>query len=120
MSDRVYQEFYCTTSGMGCGGYITVRINMKLNGVVEVVCPKCGHKHQRCLKNGVLMEEHRWRSSPNQELCPTIAAWSKEPKLKIKGHRPERDAIVGVEEKSRGKGFRPFLADVWHERFGGR
>ena len=119
MSDRVYQEFYCAVSGEGCGGYITIRINMKLNGVVEVVCPKCGHKHQRCLKNGVLMEQGRYTSSPRQDLCPTIAAWHKEPKLKVTGHRPERDAIVGEEGKSRGK-FRPFLADVWLERFGGR
>jgi hypothetical protein len=116
---RVFQEFYCASSGGGCGGYITVRLNMKLNGVVEVICPKCGHPHQRCLKNGVLMEQGRHSSSPTQELCPTLAAWHKEPTLKVEGFRPERDAVVGVEE-SRGKGIRPFLAELWHERFGGR
>ncbi|MHA2279729.1 MAG: hypothetical protein ACXAC5_02380 [Promethearchaeota archaeon] len=125
MSDRVYQEFYCASSGGGCGGYITVRINMALNGVVEIICPKCGHKHQRCLKQGVLMEQGRHSKSPTQELCPTEAAWSEEAKHPESKKRAgdfnrERDAVVIDEssQESRGK-LCPFLAELWYERFGG-
>jgi len=128
----VYQEFYCAESGGGCGGYITVRLNMALNGVVEVICPNCDHKHQRMLKDGALKEQGRHTDKPTQELMPTIAAWSKEPKhpeskrSREDGWNHERDAQVIPEmtlvdsDKSRGKGIRPFLSDLWHERFGGR
>lgn len=120
---RVYQEFYCAKSGGGCGGYITVRINMALNGVVQVVCPKCDHQHQRCLKNGVLQEQGRYDKNPVEELCPTMAAWSKKPKHPESKRRAgkwenERDAVVIPEEDPPEK--RAFLDDLWHERFGGR
>lgn len=49
---RVVQEFYCTTSGGGCGGYILVKLNTAINGVVEIICPNCKHAHQRYIKNG--------------------------------------------------------------------
>ena len=120
---RIYQEFYCASSGGGCGGYITVRINMAINGVVEVVCPKCNHKHQRRIKNGALTDDGRHSDSPTQDICPTIAAWSKEPQYpeskRKTGDRHERVAqiIETVEDKSQSRGF---LRDRIFEIFGGR
>ena len=87
---RVYQEIYCTTSGGGCGGYVVVSINMALNGVHRFVCPKCNHKHQRRIKDGVIMEDGRWERSPVDEICPTMAAWSEEPKSRIRKNETKK------------------------------
>lgn len=76
----VTQEFYCTTSGGGCGGYFVVKLNDKINGVVEVVCPKCKHKHQRSIVNGEIKENGRHSSTPKQTIEPPLPAWSKEPR----------------------------------------
>ncbi len=112
---RVIQEFYCARSGSGCGGYIIVPLNMSLNGVVEIVCPKCGHKHQRNIKEGVLTEQGRYISNPTQEICPTIAAWHEEPhhpdSKKRAGGSEEREAVVLGED---------FLANRWFELYGDR
>lgn len=92
-SEKVLQEFFCTKSGGGCGGYILVKLNMALNGVVEVVCPNCGHKHQRKIKDGHLIEEGR-RGSPIEILKPTKAAWSATSQLRSPpAARKERDAV---------------------------
>lgn len=98
MDDRIAQEFYCAKSGGGCGGFIGVTINVNLNHVVEVVCPKCGHKHQRRIKDGVLTDLDRYINNPTEELCPTPAAWSKKPRQPESKKRidtsKEREAVV--------------------------
>ena len=107
---RIFQEFYCAKSGGGCGGYITVQLNMALNCVVEIVCPKCGHKHQRGIKKGVLTDDGRHDSKPLEEICPTIAAWSKEARhpesVKRTGSwQNEREAVVMGEDFLRDREF---------------
>lgn len=73
-------------------------INPRLNGVIEVVCPKCGHTHQRYLKDGVLQESGRYKRDPIEQLCPTDAAWHKKPQhpesKRRTGKSNERDAVV--------------------------
>lgn len=96
--DRVTQEFYCATSGSGCGGFITFPLNMAINGVVSVICPKCSHEHQRMIKDGILTDEGRHISNVTQEIAPTLAAWSAEArhpesKKRVGGSR-EREAVV--------------------------
>jgi hypothetical protein len=110
--ERVFQEWYCTSSGGGCGGYILCKINMSINGVVEMVCPNCGHKHQRVIENGVIKEQGRFNSKPTQEICPTKAAWSKNPRLKA-SQQPsnERDGVVAQTADD-------FLKESWFEKFG--
>lgn len=110
--ERIYQEWYCTISGGGCGGYILCKINIEINGIVEMVCPKCGHKHQRAIDNGVIKEQGRARGNPTQEICPTMAAWSKKPRLKAtKKAENERDGVVAQTAED-------FLKESWFERFG--
>lgn len=103
---RVSQEFYCATSGGGCGGFITFPLNMAINGIVEVVCPKCAHKHQRRIKDGVLTDDGRTSGSVNQEITPVLSAWHKkaqhpESKRRVGGDK-ERVAVV-IDPKSRAK-----------------
>lgn len=108
---KVFQEFYCATSGGGCGGYVVVKLNIAINGVVEVICPKCSHKHQRCIKDGVLKEQGRYNSNPAQTIEPTIAAWSEEPKCNHEGN--ERDAAVPKQK-------RDFLNERLFELYGAK
>lgn len=95
---RAYQEFYCASSGGGCGGYLTFPLNMAINGVVEVICPKCAHRHQRKIKNGILTDDGRYSSKATQEVTPTLAAWHKKAKhpdsKKRAGTGKEREAVV--------------------------
>ena len=93
MADRVWQEFYCTKSGGGCGKYILIRLNMALNRTVEIVCPNCGHKHQRVIKNGVIKETGRFDNKPAEEICPPPSAVSDESIAK-EGQGSERDAAI--------------------------
>ena len=95
---KAHQEFYCATSGGGCGGFITFPLNIAINGVAEVICPKCKHVHQRMIKDGVLTDDGRHRSKVTQEIAPTLAAWSKKAKhpesQKRAGGDKERQAVV--------------------------
>lgn len=115
---RVYQEFYCATSGGGCGGFVTVRLNMGINGTVEIICPKCRHKHQRKIKDGVLTDDGRYDNKVTQEIIPVLAAWSKKAKHPESQKRvdtdKERKAVV-IEDDPNG-----FLRDRWFEIFGSR
>lgn len=122
---RIKQEFYCTNSGGGCGGYFIANINNAINGIAEVVCPKCGHKHQRSIENGEIKEAKRFSSNPTQEICPTIATYQREPytaemKKRAGGSR-ERDSVL-VEQQivSDGKGTLLNGIGRWIERFGAR
>lgn len=66
-------EFYCHE----CNGYITVELDMELNGNHVVNCPKCNHEHCRVIKNGVVTEE-RWasRNGGTFNYTPTMASYS--------------------------------------------
>lgn len=97
MSDnRVDQEFYCTVDGGGCGGYIMIRLNKGLNGVVNIICPKCQHQHQRALKDGIVKEADRFSSRPVEDIKPSIAAWSSKCRYrpKLEEDDDDRDGFV--------------------------
>lgn len=120
---RVAQEFYCATSGGGCGGYIVFPLNIAINGVVEVMCPKCSHKHQRAIKDGILTENGRWSEKVVQEITPTLAAWSQTTRYLESTHRAgscrEREAVVIDENVIKDDSIaRAFLNDRWFEIHG--
>ena len=127
---KVWQEFYCAKSGGGCGGFITVRINIALDGVYTVVCPECKHEHQRGVKAGHIVEEGRYgsglRGKRIEKLCPTMAAYSKEPQTKyMKKHgggngdgKTERNA--GVIKSKRSLATDSILRQSWLDRYGER
>jgi hypothetical protein len=78
-SPRVTQEFYCSSSGGGCGVYFDVRLNVAINRHVEIICPKCGHQHCRHIVNGVIKEVGRDSSKIAEQIKPTKASIRKEP-----------------------------------------
>lgn len=120
---KVTQEFYCTKSGGGCGGYFLAKLNTGIDGVVEVVCPNCGHKHQRNIDKGVIKEQFRFDNKPTQEIHPTKATFRTEPYTtamrKKAGGAGERDAVV-LAEQTDGKGNILSGLGRWIERFGDR
>jgi len=122
---RIAQEFYCATSGGGCGGFMVFPLNMAINGVVEVVCPKCHHKHQRAIKDGVLTENGRWSSNAVQEVNPTPVAWSQTARhlesTRRAGGYQEREAVVIEEDVVKDDPLaRAFLNDRWFEIHGNK
>ena len=126
---KVWQEFYCAKSGGGCGGYITVKLNMAVDGVHTVVCPKCGHRHQRGVKGGHIVVEGRFSPAEGHrigDIMPTMAAYSTKPRTdymkKHAGGNGNLERNAAVIEKPQGKpdGAVPFLRSLWFEHFGGK
>lgn len=115
----VWQEFYCND----CHGYIKCKINMHLNQTVVVVCPKCGRKHPRVIKNGHIVEDGYGNGSNTNEICPTMSAYSKEPfTQKMRDLRYNARDGVKIEDepgKKRDPASDQIIQDSWFERFGG-
>ena len=67
-----------------------------------------------------MTDEGRNQSNAVQELCPTVAAWSKKPKhsesKKRVGGPKEREAVVIEDDPD----TREFLKDRWFEIFGSK
>lgn len=107
---RISQEFYCGE----CKGYFLVRLNMALNFEAEIVCPNCGHKHRRCVKDGQIYEGGRFNTDSKEEIMPTKASYSKTPLTEKmqKAHEKNdfngrRDGVVVCD--------RPPMYDRWLE-----
>ena len=108
--DKITQEFYCTQSGGGCGGYFIIRLRQEINWNVNIVCPKCKHIHSRNIRSGQIIEEGR--GTPMEDIEPTIAAWSEKPKLTASATGTlERNAKLA-------KTSSDFIEESWAERFG--
>lgn len=60
---KVINEFYCTKSGGGCGGYFLPKINTAINGKHIIVCPNCKHEHTRTIEKGHIVEQGRFVGS---------------------------------------------------------
>ena len=123
--ERVYQEFYCAKSGGGCGGYILVQLNPGINGVVEVICPKCKHEHQRNIKDGRIIEQGRYKTNgkPKERLRPPISAWSEIPSTKAahkmqKAIKKRSTSLVKERDAHVISGRRDFLKERWFEIHG--
>ncbi len=117
--DTVRQEWYCTTSGGGCGGYFVVPLNMQINGRVEIICPNCAHKHQRVIEDGQIKEFGRFNGTSTETIRPTRASFSKKPKtqrmkdaVSSGSISTERDGIVLGDDRS------DFLRERWFELYG--
>ena len=127
----VWQEIHCTGSGGGCGGFVLVKLNVSLNRRVTLICPKCQHQHRRCIKDGQVVEAGRFDGDAQEELCPTLAAWSQTPRtkcmqkvVKTKDFGKERDGAV---IKDRTDFIAPpcdeaqtILRESWTDRFLGK
>lgn len=93
--EKIFQEWWCGN----CSTYIRFRLSMDWNRVVWVECPMCHHKHQRCIKDGVIQEDGRYSGGdPVEDICPPKSACSKDPITKKFSNKTEwsdkRDGIV--------------------------
>lgn len=68
---RIEAEFWCGS----CRHYIYVKLNAGLEGNHIVVCPQCGHKHYRLVKNGVITSDRFHEGTPlADEIVPMKSA----------------------------------------------
>jgi len=120
MDEKIWQEFYCGE----CQGYFRVKLNIALNHEVEMVCPKCKHKHRRCIKDGVIYEGGRYATSCKEEICPPLSAYSKEPLTrKMEKTKYARDGVVIDKEDDLSKrhpSTDSMLRERWFELYGGK
>lgn len=116
---RVVQEFYCTKSGGGCGGYFMIKMNMGLNGVHKIICPNCKHDHQRRVEDGKIIEDRRYNGKPVDEIYAPKSSFSWNARTIQMKDRPgaanERDAVVITKPDQIGKDI-----SHWVEFFGDR
>jgi hypothetical protein len=113
VDNKVWQEFYCND----CVGYFRVKLNLAINARVEMVCPNCGRKHPRVIKDGVIYEHHAGLG-PNawtEEIIVPKSAWSKESQH-TKMIVGARDGVVFKGDDYKGD---PLLRELWLERHGG-
>ena len=116
---KIWQEFYCTISGGGCGGYFMIKLNLEIDHVVEIVCPNCNHRHQRKIEKGKIKESGRFDNKPKEEIVVPKSAYSKEPKtigFKTRNGK-ERDGVLVTEPI---KVADQMVKDLWLERFGAK
>jgi hypothetical protein len=110
-------EFMCGTAGGGCGGYLRARMRTNINGNYTIVCPKCGHRHNRQVRNGQITggrcngEAGRGETD---EIHVPMSAYSEEPILEASKGNETATLVEGAKEKKKG-----FAASIWG-RFSGR
>jgi hypothetical protein len=58
MSRRV-EEFYCDTTGGGCGKYFLTNLRTNVDGNYTIVCPNpsCHHEHFRVVTGGLVTRD---------------------------------------------------------------
>lgn len=82
VAEKVWQEFYCyecpADKDGKSGGYFRVKLNMALEMNVTVVCPNCGHEHNRSIRKGEIYDS-RLSSAYEEKLRVPKSAWSRDP-----------------------------------------
>lgn len=116
MGERIWQEFYCND----CDGYFRVKLNVAINMRVEMVCPNCGRKHPRSIRDGRIVEAGH--EAVKEEILVPKSAYSKE-SLHSKMIKNARDGEVFKGEDDLNK--RNPIADamikeLWFEFHGGK
>lgn len=108
----VTQEFFCSE----CKVYFLVTLfTGQTDYEAVVVCPGCGHEHQRCIHKGEIHEQGRFQTSVKERILSTKASISKEPRtarLKVATEwRQRRDGVPVHNEE-----MESFLQQRWFER----
>jgi len=120
---KVWQEFYCTKSGGGCGKYFMIRLNMGIDYVVTIVCPNCKHEHSRNIEKGVIKENGRFDSKSREEIYPPKSSVTDEPRtkaLKNGGSQTQNERDGAVVESADDFVQDSILRQSWLDRFGSR
>lgn len=82
---RVLQEFRCREcpadqGGGETGGYFRLSLSTGYDAEIIVVCPKCGHEHQRFVIDGTIRNANTTgRHLTEDRIRAPLSAWSREP-----------------------------------------
>lgn len=88
--DKVWQEFYCRhcpaddpkstdPEKRKTGGHFRFKFNLGYDAKVKIVCPKCGHQHDRHVENGVLKDGQGTSRFEDDVVKVPLSAWSRDP-----------------------------------------
>jgi DNA-directed RNA polymerase subunit RPC12/RpoP len=58
-----------------CGKHFVAVVDYGLDGQHVIICPRCGHRHARQIKDGVVTSE-RWASNPDTPSWETTNVWT--------------------------------------------
>ena len=87
---EIFQEFYCND----CNGYIRLWLPSVLKKKSIVVrCPNCDREHPRTIENGQVIDNYNSGGKSAEEICPTMAAYSKKPISTIGKHARDGNQI---------------------------
>jgi hypothetical protein len=65
------QELHCHN----CGMYVRFGLDLSIDDQYVLICPECGHKHYRIVKNGKITDV-RWGQDPSQDNWYKVTATS--------------------------------------------
>lgn len=132
---RRYLEFYCRTSGGGCGGYLLLPITSEGTYRITFHCPKCKHQHERSVIKGEIVDRCDPRVNQQKdrlvELMPPLSSWTEKPRtraMEAMRKRRERKSARWYYERDADPEFatvasspRDFvMRELWIEHFGDR
>lgn len=110
------QEFHCNK----CPGYVIVRLNMDLNRRVLLVCPMCGRRHQRQIRNGVLYDVNKFNDESNiEEIHVPKSAFSKKPRTHAMEEASKRNGLwQTLRDGAVIDSPRSLIEESWFDRYG--
>lgn len=111
MDDKIWQEFFCND----CNGHFRVKINMALNTRVNVVCPNCGRKHPRLIKDGRI--EDSGYGEPTENIHTTKSSYSKDSIHKKMAKNARNGEVINEESDLKRD---PYLNELWINFHGGK
>jgi hypothetical protein len=127
----VVQEFYCND----CDGYFRARLSLGFNRCIRMVCPNCGRKHPRVVKNGMIRETGHVNNPKEEEVYVPKTSYSKTPVTRAmaraqsvlaRPHPPANDlkavaaylkAYEQTREGAQVPENRQIIQEAWNDRY---
>lgn len=99
---RRKEEFYCDTSGGGCGKYFLTWLRKKMTGNYTIQCPNCHHHHFRYIDQGLVTRDRHSERSGDKEVIIGLKAtlrdhpWTDDPnfrRMQMKVYNGGQEAV---------------------------
>jgi hypothetical protein len=76
---RTLTEFWCDTSGGGCGYYFNTFLRENHSGSYTIECPNCHHHHYRDIQKGVITTNRNYDAQKQKQIIIGLEPVSKIP-----------------------------------------
>src|SRR5262245_55214998 len=111
---RVLQEFYCGE----CHKFFDVKLNVALNHEIHVRCPGCGHEHRRCIENGLIKENGRYKNDLKETVVASKASLRDKPfskAMQLDKYKRDGKLLTEAEAAARAAGALA-LSESWQNK----